>query len=246
MNHRSERSCPLRSIGIRIMPLVVGCLALVTGMQTLAAEDDPKLESNLQRVSYMIGLQIGQTLRRQGLDRIDAAALAAALNDVFEDRRPRLTIEEMQTAQTEFQAELATTQTRQAAVNLATGQAFFASNTENEGVVQTPDGLQYRILRTGDGATAAADDRVVVHYRGRLLDGTEFDSSYGRGEPAEFMLDAVIPGWQAALRKMPVGSHWEVWIPAVLAYGEQGAGGTIGPNQALHFDIELIEIKPKG
>ncbi len=246
MNHRSERSCPLRSIGIRIMPLVVGCLALVTGMQTLAAEDDPKLESNLQRVSYMIGLQIGQTLRRQGLDRIDAAALAAALNDVFEDRRPRLTIEEMQTAQTEFQAGLATTQTRQAAVNLATGQAFFASNTENEGVVQTPDGLQYRILRTGDGAMPAADDRVVVHYRGRLLDGTEFDSSYGRGEPAEFMLDAVIPGWQAALRKMPVGSHWEVWIPAVLAYGEQGAGGTIGPNQALHFDIELIEIKPKG
>ena len=228
------------------MPLVVGCLALVTGMQTLAAEDDPKLESNLQRVSYMIGLQIGQTLRRQGLDRIDAAALAAALNDVFEDRRPRLTIEEMQAAQTEFQAGLATTQTRQAVVNLATGQAFFASNTENEGVVQTPDGLQYRILRTGDGAMPAADDRVVVHYRGRLLDGTEFDSSYGRGEPAEFMLDAVIPGWQAALRKMPVGSHWEVWIPAVLAYGEQGAGGTIGPNQALHFDIELIEIKPKG
>ena len=112
--------------------------------------------------------------------------------------------------------------------------------------MQTPDGLQYRILRTGDGAMPAADDRVVVHYRGRLLDGTEFDSSYGRGEPAEFMLDAVIPGWQAALRKMPVGSHWEVWIPAVLAYGEQGAGGTIGPNQALHFDIELIEIKPKG
>ena len=246
MNHRSERSCPRRSIGIRIIPLVVGCLALVTGMQTLAAEDDPKLESNLQRVSYMIGLQIGQTLRRQGLDRIDAAALAAALNDVFEDRRPRLTIEEMQAAQTEFQAGLATTQTRQAVVNLATGQAFFASNTENEGVVQTPDGLQYRILRTGDGAMPAADDRVVVHYRGRLLDGTEFDSSYGRGEPAEFMLDAVIPGWQAALRKMPVGSHWEVWIPAVLAYGEQGAGGTIGPNQALHFDIELIEIKPKG
>ena len=228
------------------MPLVVGCLALVTGMQTLAAEDDPKLESNLQRVSYMIGLQIGQTLRRQGLDRIDAAALAAALNDVFEDRRPRLTIEEMQAAQTEFQAGLATRQTQQAAVNLATGQAFFASNTENEGVVQTPDGLQYRILRTGDGAMPAADDRVVVHYRGRLLDGTEFDSSYGRGEPAEFMLDAVIPGWQAALRKMPVGSHWEVWIPAVLAYGEQGAGGAIGPNQALHFDIELIEIKPKG
>ena len=246
MNHRSERSSSLRSIGIRIMPLVVGCLALVTGMQTLAAEDDPKIESNLQRVSYMIGLQIGQTLRRQGIDRIDAAALAAALNDVFEDRRPRLTIEEMQAAQTELQAGLAMRQTQQAAANLAAGQAFFASNAENEGVVQTSDGLQYRILRAGDGAMPAADDRVVVHYRGRLLDGTEFDSSYGRGEPTEFMLDAVIPGWQAALRKMPAGSHWEVWIPAALAYGEQGAGGAIGPNQALHFDIELLEIKPKG
>ena len=91
-----------------------------------------------------------------------------------------------------------------------------------------------------------ADDRVVVHYRGRLLDGTEFDSSYGRGEPAEFMLGAVIPGWQAALQLMPVGSHWEVWIPAELAYGEQGAGGSIGPNQTLHFEIELLEIKPRG
>ena len=112
--------------------------------------------------------------------------------------------------------------------------------------MQTPDGLQYRIVRAGDGATPTADNRVVVHYRGRLLDGTEFDSSYGRGEPTEFMLGAVIPGWQAALQLMPVGSHWEVWIPARLAYGEQGAGGTIGPNQALHFDIELLEIKPQG
>ena len=246
MNHRSERSCSPRRIGIRIMPLIVGCLALATGMQTPAAEDEPKLESNLQRVSYMIGLQIGQTLRRQGLDQIDAAALSAALDDVFKDRRPRLTLEEMQAAQTEFQTGRAESQTRQAADNLATGQAFFASNAANEGVMQTPDGLQYRVVRSGDGAMPAADDRVVVHYRGRLLDGTEFDSSYGRGEPAEFMLGAVIPGWQAALQLMPVGSHWELWIPAALAYGEQGAGGAIGPNQALHFDIELIEIKPKG
>ena len=109
-----------------------------------------------------------------------------------------------------------------------------------------PDGLQYRILRAGDGPKPSADDQVVVHYRGRLLDGTEFDSSYRRGEPAEFVVGGVIPGWQAALMAMPTGSRWEVWIPAALAYGERGAGGAIGPNQALYFEIELIAIKPAG
>ena len=246
MNQRSERPHSPRRIGIRAMPLIAGCLALVTGMQSPAADEGPQLESNLQRLSYMIGLRIGQSLRQQGLDEIDTAALAAALDDVLMQRNPRLTAEEMQAAHTAFQAGQASKQNREAEANLAAGQAFFASNAENEGVMQTPDGLQYRIVRAGDGATPTADNRVVVHYRGRLLDGTEFDSSYGRGEPTEFMLGAVIPGWQAALQLMPVGSHWEVWIPARLAYGEQGTGGTIGPNQALHFDIELLEIKPQG
>ena len=109
-----------------------------------------------------------------------------------------------------------------------------------------PNGLQYRIVRGGEGPAPSAEDQVVVHYRGRLLDGTEFDSSYRRGEPAEFPVGGVIPGWQAVLREMPVGSRWEVWIPAELAYGERGAGGAIGPNQTLHFEIELIEIRPAG
>ena len=247
MNHRSERSRSSRRIGIRIVPLAAACLGLVTVMQTPAAADDaPALESNLQRLSYMIGLQIGQSLRQRGLDEIDTAALAAALEDVFEGRNPRLTLEEMQAAHAAFQSGRAERQSQEAADNLAAGQAFLASNAENEGVMQAADGLQYRILRAAQGAMPVADDRVVVHYRGRLLDGTEFDSSYGRGEPAEFMLGAVIPGWQAALQLMPVGSHWEVWIPAELAYGEQGAGGSIGPNQTLHFEIELLEIKPRG
>ena len=142
----------------------------------------------------------------------------------------------MKAAQEGYQASRAAATGQQAAANLVAGRAFLASNAENEGVVQTPDGLQYRILRTGSGAKPAADDRVVVHYRGRLIDGTEFDSSYRRGEPIEFMVGAVIPGWQAALQAMPAGSHWEVWIPAALAYGERGAGGIIGPNQALHFE----------
>ena len=246
MNHRSERSRSSRRIGIRIAPLAAACLGLVTVMQTPAADDGPALESNLQRLSYMIGLQVGQSLSQQGLDEIDAAAVAAALEDVFGGRSPRLTLEEMQAAHAAFQSGRAERQNRQAADNLAAGQAFLASNAENEGVMQAADGLQYRILRAAEGAMPVADDRVLVHYRGRLLDGTEFDSSYGRGEPAEFMLGAVIPGWQAALQLMAVGSHWEVWIPAALAYGEQGAGGSIGSNQTLHFEIELLEIKPRG
>ena len=241
--HREGVRTP-RRIASRITPLVAGCLALATGMPASAADDDPRLESALQRLSYAVGLQIGQSLRQQGLDAIDTAALAAALDDVYADREPRITLEQMQAAQTEYQAERTARQSRQAADNLAAGQAFLAENAGQEGVVQTEDGLQYRILRAGEGATPTAADRVVVHYRGRLLDGTEFDSSHRRGEPTEFMLGAVIPGWQAALQLMPAGSHWEVWIPAELAYGEQGTGGSIGPNQTLHFEIELLEIKP--
>ena len=244
MNHHRAGVRSPRRIGLRVVTLVAGFLALATGMHSSPADENPQLESTLQRLSYGVGLQIGQSLRRQGLDEIDAAALAAALEDVYAGRPPRLTLEQMQAAQAEYQAESAARQGRQAEANLAAGRAFLASNAENEGVVETPDGLQYRVLRAGEGATPTAEDRVVVHYRGRLLDGTEFDSSYGRGEPTEFMLGAVIQGWQAALQLMPVGSHWEVWIPAELAYGERGAGGSIGPNQALHFEIELLEIKP--
>ena len=244
MNHHREGARSPRRIGLRVVTIVSGYLALTAAMPPAAAEEDPQLESAIQRLSYAIGLQVGQSLRQQGLGEIDAAALAAALEDVYAGRPPRLTIEQMQAAQTEYQAASAARQGGQAEANLAASRAFLASNAENEGVVQTPDGLQYRILRAGEGATPSTEDRVVVHYRGRLLDGTEFDSSHGRGEPTEFMLGAVIPGWQAALQLMPVGSHWEVWIPAELAYGERGAGGSIGPNQALHFDIELLEIKP--
>ncbi len=245
MIHRRGYSGSLHRIGTRFVPLVAGWLAFAVAVQAPAADEAPKLESSLQRLSYILGLRIGQSLREQGMEQIDAAALTAALEDVFAQRRPRLTTEEMQAALDEYRTSRGAAQERQAAANLSAGQAFLASNAENEGVVEMPGGLQYRILRTGDGAKPSADDRVVVHYRGRLLDGTQFDSSYRRGEPAELAVGGVIPGWQAALQAMPAGSHWEVWVPAALAYGEQGAGGAIGPNQALHFEIELIEIKPK-
>ena len=240
MNHRRERARPRSRFGIRFVLPIAGCLALAASMQTQAADDDVELESNLQRMSYMIGLQIGMSLNQQGLQEIDPAALAAAVDDVLNRRRPRITDEEIQAVQAELRASRAADQARQGAANLAAGREFLAANRENEGVVEMPDGIQYRILRAAEGPAPSVDDQVVVHYRGRLLDGTEFDSSYQRGEPAEFPLGGVIPGWQAALQAMPQGSHWEVWIPAALAYGERGA---IGPNQVLHFEIELLEIK---
>ena len=246
MNDRGERSPSPSRTGTRLLLPFATCLALVVGAQTAAADDEPKLESSLERLSYMLGYRIGATLAGQGMREIDAASLAAAVDDALERRGPRLTEEEMRAAEAEYRAGLAAANDRKAEANLAAGQAFLASNAGNEGVVEMPDGLQYRILRAGDGPKPSADDRVVVHYRGRLLDGTEFDSSYRRGEPAEFMVGGVIPGWQAALKAMPTGSRWEVWIPAALAYGERGAGGAIGPNQALHFEIELIAIKPAG
>ena len=248
MNDRGERSrAPFRRGIRRLLPVAAFLAALAAGVQPpAAAGDEAKLESGLQRLSYMLGFRIGSGLHGQGMREIDAAALAAAIDDVLNQRPPRLTEEEMRAAEAEYRAGFAAVQAREAESNLEAGRAFLASNAGNEGVVEMPDGLQYRILRAGDGPKPSADDRVVVHYRGRRLDGSEFDSSYRRGEPAEFMVGGVIQGWQAALKAMPKGSHWEVWIPAALAYGERGAGGAIGPNQALHFEIELIEVTPAG
>ena len=250
MNDRGGPSRSPSRRGIRRLLPVAACVAaLAAGAHpatAAAADGEVKLESSLERLSYMLGYRIGFSLHGQGMRDIDPAVLAAAIEDALNQRDPRLTAEEMQAAEAEYRAGLASAQAREAEANLAAGQAFLASNAGNEGVVEMPGGLQYRIIRAGDGPKPSADDRVVVHYRGRLLDGTEFDSSYRRGEPAEFMVGGVIRGWQEALQAMPKGSRWEVWIPAALAYGERGAGGAIGPNQTLHFEIELIDIKPAG
>ena len=244
-----QRSEPVRSPrrpGTRIMALVAACLALTAVAPAATADDGPKLESDIERLSYMIGFQIGQNLIGQGLDRVDVQALALALEDALRRQAPRLTNEEMAAVWSQFQAAREANQAHDAARNLEIGRQFLASNAKNDGVVEMPTGLQYRILRSGEGPKPGSEDEVVVHYQGRLLDGTEFDSSYRRGEPARFAVGGVIPGWQLALKAMPAGSRWEVWIPAELAYGERGAGRDIGPNQTLHFEIELIEVNPGG
>ena len=150
----------------------------------------------------------------------------------------------MQAAVSELQQEAQQTQLQIVEENLKQATEFLAANKEQEGVVETESGLQYKILESGEGTSPLAEDLVVVHYRGRLLDDTEFDSSYSRGEPAEFYVNQVIRGWQEVLQLMKPGDRWEVYIAPGLGYGERGAGASIGPNELLVFEVDLIEVKP--
>lgn len=217
--------------------------ALLLAAQVPAqAQDSKKLETNAQKFSYGVGLQIAQQLQQQGLTGVDPRAIALAIDDVLNGREMRVTMDELRTAATAFQNEMNAERLAAAEKNKVAGEAFLKENGARDGVVVLDSGLQYRIIEPGNGESPTETDTVVVHYVGRLLNGTEFDSSYGRGKPTELGVGNVIPGWQQALQLMPVGAKWEVWIPASLAYGTEGAG-SIGPNETLHFDIELIEIK---
>jgi len=223
------------------LPVLVASLMVAVQLPVYAQDSKP-LTTNAQKFSYGIGLQIGQQLKRQGMSGLDTEAIAMAIEDVLRGNDLRVSMEDMQVAATAYQNELNAEKLAAGAENKAAGEKFLEENSEREGVVVLDSGLQYRIVKAGTGESPTETDTVSVHYRGRLLDGTEFDSSYGRGQPTELGVGQVIPGWQEALQLMPVGSKWEVWIPASLAYGTQGAG-SIGPNETLHFDIELIEIK---
>ena len=225
------------------MKLPVFLTALIMAVQVPAhAQDSKPLTTNAEKFSYGIGLQIAQQLQKQQLSGVDPRAIAMAIEDVLKGRELRVTMEEMQVAAVAYQNELKAEKLAAGDKNKAAGDKFLKENSTREGVVVLDSGVQYRIIDSGNGGSPTETDSVVVHYRGRLLDGSEFDSSYSRGQPAELGVGQVIPGWQQALQLMPVGSKWEVWIPASLAYGAQGAG-SIGPNETLHFDIELIEIK---
>lgn len=206
------------------------------------AADHSGLDSDQARYSYTIGYQIGSSLQ-QRLEDIDAAKLAQGVEEALSGTESRLKPEEMQTAlQSYQQMQTKKTKDRMEAA-AAEGKAFLEANRDKEGVKVTDSGLQYQILQPGTGKQPGPDDTVVVNYRGTLLDGTEFDSSYARGEPATLPVSGVIPGWQEALQMMKVGGKWKIFVPPKLAYGEQGAGDVIGPNQTLVFEIELLSIK---
>jgi FKBP-type peptidyl-prolyl cis-trans isomerase len=204
------------------------------------------LKTQREKTSYAMGMNIGTGLRKQSID-IDPAILARGFRDAFSNGKTLLTEEEERSVLTQLQGELHKKQQEAAQQagesNKTQGVAFLTANKAKEGVVTLPSGLQYKILQQGTGAKPAATDQVVCNYRGTLLDGTEFDSSYKRGQPVTFPVNKVIKGWTEALQLMPVGSKWQLFIPAELAYGDQGAGPQIGPNATLIFEVELISIQ---
>lgn len=210
-----------------------------------AASTEPTLETSQQRLSYGIAYGLGERMGADGLP-LDVDAFAAGLRDGVEGNEPKMTREEiqaeMQAYQEKMAAEQQATQEALAAANQAASEAFLAENAAREGVVVTESGLQYEILEAGEGAKPGPEDTVEVHYRGTLVDGTEFDSSYSRGQTVTFGVGQVIAGWTEALQLMPVGSKWKLAIPSELAYGAGGAGQLIGPNATLVFEVELVSI----
>ena len=210
-----------------------------------SAGDAPKLTDQKDKVSYSIGIDIGNNLKRQSID-IAPDLLAKGVQDAMSGGETLLSAEEMRETLIALQKETmakAQEQRKQVAEkNKKEGETFLAGNRKKEGVVTLPSGLQYKVVKAGDGASPKETDTVETNYRGTLIDGTEFDSSYKRGQAAVFPVNGVIPGWTESLQRMKVGDKWQLFLPPELAYGEQGAG-PIGPNSTLIFDVELMSVK---
>ena len=232
----------LRLFAVMIMlTYLAGCAP-----EEASSASELKLDTSKNRISYTIGVNIGQDFKSQNMD-VDPDLLLMGLKDTLSGKELQLTEEEMvqeiQNFQQEMQVKMAAEMEAKAAENKAAGEAFLAENAKQEGVVVTESGLQYKIIEPGQGDSPGPADFATVHYRGTLIDGTQFDSSYDRGQPASFPVGGVIPGWSEALQLMKPGAKWQLSIPAELAYGERGAGQDIGPNSTLLFDVELISVE---
>lgn len=203
----------------------------------------------ISKLSYALGLSMGHNFRTSGIEAIDVAEFAEALESIYGDKQQKMTSMEAKEIINSFFTKLQEKQQAEAAamgeLNAKAGKEFLEVNGKREEVHTTASGLQYEVLEEGTGAQPKAGDSVTVHYTGKLIDGTVFDSSVDRGEPATFGVTQVIPGWVEALQLMKAGSKWRLFIPSDLAYGPQGAGGVIGPNQTLIFDVELISVEGK-
>lgn len=221
-------------------------LAVARTFSHAAEENADPLKTDKDRMSYSAGLDMGRSLKERGLQLSTEAFLLGA-KDGLNGTKPRLTDEQIQAALESFEKEMIARQNAAASEsaerNKKEGEDYLKANKEKEGVRVLPSGLQYKVVKMGEGPKPAATDMVKVHYRGTLTDGTEFDSSYRRNEPTMFPVNRVIAGWSEALQLMPVGSKWQLTLPSSLAYGEEGAGGRIGPHAVLLFDVELLSIE---
>ena len=238
-------------ISNRITSLIVATSFAVT----VCAQEKVELKEPKQKLSYAIGMDIGSNLKRQEID-VDAKTLAAGLADALGGGKLQLSDAEAKQVIMEFrtqmnakmqlkQAEMEAKQQEAGPKNLKAGEDYLAANARKEGVKTTASGLQYKVIKSGDGKgkTPKSTDSVKVHYHGTLIDGTVFDSSVDRGEPATFGVDQVIPGWTEVLQLMKEGDKWQVYIPSKLAYGPRSMGPQIGPNSALIFDVELLSVE---
>lgn len=225
---------------------VIIALSLVLFVSQVSAEEKLMLKDQKDKVSYSIGTNIGNNFKKQSMD-INTDALVQGIKDSLSGEKALMTEQEMNETMKAFQQEMMTKQAELAKIigekNKTEGDLFLAENKKKEGVITLSSGLQYKVINEGSGAIPKLTDKVTVHYRGTLIDGTEFDSSYRRGQPVTFPVNGVIAGWKEALQLMKAGSKWQLFIPPTLAYGERGAGRTIGPNATLIFDIEILSIE---
>ena len=236
-----------------VKKLLVAVLFVGLLVCRVSAEDKPELKNNTQdlkekkdKISYSIGFGFGNSVKKQMAD-VNPEYLLQGMKDALSGNQPVMSEKDMRETMMEFQKEMMAKEAERAhelaAKNKTEGEKFLAENKKREGVITLPSGLQYKVITEGTGNTPKDTDTVTVDYRGTLIDGTEFDSSFKRGEPATFAASGVIAGWKEALQLMKVGSKWQLVIPSNLAYGENGAGQVIGPNAVLIFEVELISIK---
>jgi FKBP-type peptidyl-prolyl cis-trans isomerase FklB len=221
-----------------MLPAVVVAMMAASCNAQDKKKSDASMKNEKDSISYGLGVSIGNNFKTSNLDSIDVDLLAKGMRDVFAGK-PAITQEEADKAINAFMMKREKVKGEE---NIAKGNAFLEQNKKKPGVITTPSGLQYSVIKEGTGAKPTLNDKITAHYHGTLIDGTVFDSSVDRGQPASFPVSGVIPGWTEALQMMSVGSKWKLVIPSNLAYGERGAGGKIAPNSVLVFEVELLSI----
>jgi FKBP-type peptidyl-prolyl cis-trans isomerase FklB len=244
--HNEFREFSIIHEGVVMRQVVVVVMALMLLSVPCSAQKKAALKTQKQKASYGIGMDIGKNFKEQFPD-VDVDAMVRGFRDALAGAKPAIAQNELDSVMTVFQQEMMQRRSERMAdeglKNLKAGDACLAENKTKPGVVTLPSGLQYKIITAGTGPKPTPKDTVRCNYRGTLITGKEFENSYKSGQPAEFVLGQVIPGWIEALQMMPVGSKWELYIPANLAYGERSRGADIGPNSTLIFEVELLGIK---